>query len=242
MTFASFDEALSAAGVTERMLSPEERQALDQDGFALLRGVYDAERRAALIDLFERKYLPSDQWPAPRGFGTRHAVLADEPEIWRACLEPCILAAVHHILKRRFFLADLDGRDPLVGQGHQALHRDWVVPQGPAPMVVALGFLDDFGPANGATRVVRASHRQPGAEAYADVIAHPDEVVVAGEGGDVLVFDGYLAHGGTRNTSGAPRRNIQIGYHAIEERANYVEKRNLTGLTPLERYLLGAND
>ena len=244
MTIALFEDALAQMGVGPASLSAVDGEALHRDGFTILRHVFDAARCTALSDMFERKYLPGEAWPFPRGSGARHSLLWQEEAVWRACLHPRILAAVHHILRRRFYLASVEGRDPKAGEGYQALHRDWVAPHGPAPMVVALAFLDSFGPGNGATRLLPGTHLTGGG---ADIFAaagadHPDQVVVEGNAGDVLVFDGYLAHAGTRNVSGAPRRNLQIGFLGIEETGNQTTIRNTAAAPPDLRYMLGLDD
>lgn len=239
MTAGSFRAALARAGVTDAALTAEARTALDVDGYVLLRGVFDDAQCAGLRDVFERTYLPSDEWPAPRGAGTRHARLDNEPEAWRACFAPRLLACAQHLLQTRFFLFDVQGRDPRHGHGEQRLHRDWVTPQGPAPMAIGLAFLDSFDAANGATRVVPGTHRlADGPEPYASVEVYPNEVVVEGAAGDVLMCDGYLVHSGRRNVSGAPRRNLQIAYEVFD--AGRVPKRDTAGASPETRYLLGA--
>lgn len=214
MTAERFEAALAEAGVTAETLSPQERRALDVDGYLILRGVYDAARIEYLRDTFERRYVPSDQWPAPRSWESRHAMLNEEVEVRRACLAPRILACAHHLLKRRFYLADVQGRDPSPGKGHQRLHRDWVAPEGPAPMAIGLAFLDDFGPENGATRLIPGTHREAGgADAYQDCGPdYPGQVAMRGKAGDVVVMDGYLVHAGSGNLSGAHRRNLQINF------------------------------
>jgi hypothetical protein len=244
VTIALFEGALVQLGVGPASLPADDGEALDRDGFTILRNVFDAAQCIALRDMFERKYMSGEAWPFPRGRGARHSLLWQEEAVWRACLHPRILAAVHHILRRRFYLASVEGRDPAKGEGYQVLHRDWVAPQGPAPMVVALAFLDPFGPGNGATRLLPGTHLTGGGP---DIFAaagtdHPDQVVVQGDAGDVLVFDGYLAHAGTRNVSGAPRRNLQIGFLAIEEPGNQTTIRNAAAAPPDLRYMLGRDD
>jgi ectoine hydroxylase-related dioxygenase (phytanoyl-CoA dioxygenase family) len=237
------EEALAQAGVTDTTLTAQERAALDVQGYVLLRGVLDAAHCATLREIFEHTYLPSNQWPAPRGAGARHALLDNEPEAWRAALAPRVLACAQHLLPGRFFLFDVQGRDPRSGQGGQPLHRDWVSPQGPAPMVVVLAYLDPFGPDNGATRVIPGTHRMTGgADAFANFESHPDEVVIAGDAGDILVCDGYLVHGGTRNASGAPRRNLQIALHAFGDPGFAVPKRDSDNAAAHVRYLLGLDN
>ncbi len=237
MSGAAFEALLARRGVAA--LGEAERIALDVDGYIVLRGVHDAAECEGLRTLFERTYLPSDQWPAPRSASVRHAMLDNEPEAWEAALKPRILACAHHLLRRPFFLFDVQGRDPRAGKGAQALHRDWVAPAGPAPMVIVLAFCDPFGAANGATRIVPGSHRMEGdADVFAHMEHHPDEVTIEGAAGDVLVCDGYLVHSATENRSGASRRNLQISFYANE--AGQAPKRDCSGAPDDLRTLLGA--
>jgi ectoine hydroxylase-related dioxygenase (phytanoyl-CoA dioxygenase family) len=93
------------------------------------------------------------------------------------------------------------------------------VPSEPFHVVTALWLLDDFTPDNGATQVVPGSHRlakgsprpmqQPESR-------HPDQKLVLAEAGSVLVFNGHLWHGGTRNESARPRRALQGQFRARE--------------------------
>lgn len=242
MTIRSIEEALARAGVSAAALTAQERGSLDAEGYVLLRGALEAERCAALIETFERKFVPGHLWPAPREHGTRHAMLDNEPDVWRACLAPRVLAAVHHLLRRRFFLYNVQGRDPSPGFGYQGLHRDWIEP-GDAPSVVVLEFLEPFGPANGATRVVPKSHLMPGdANVFLNLANHPDEVVVEGAAGDALVFGGRLVHSAMRNTDGAPRRTLQMDFRGHELHAGIFELRDLKDAAPEVRYLLGQDD
>jgi ectoine hydroxylase-related dioxygenase (phytanoyl-CoA dioxygenase family) len=245
VSIVSIEQALARAGVTQTTLAPEQYEALDRDGYIVLRGAIPQDWCAPLLETFERKFLPGDQWPAPREFGTRHAMLDHEEDVWRACLLPPILASVFHLLRRqRFLLGMVQGRDPAQGGGYQNLHRDWTTPEPPAPIVTVLGFLDPFGPENGATRVLPGSHRVSGGP---DIYAvhrehHPDQIIVEGEAGDVLVFDGYLAHSGMRNVSGAHRRTLQINYRTPDAVHSNEVERDLSGAPPEVRYLLGLED
>jgi ectoine hydroxylase-related dioxygenase (phytanoyl-CoA dioxygenase family) len=109
-----------------------------------------------------------------------------------------------------FFLAQVEGREPLKDGGHQPLHRDGAGMKA----VAALVFLDAYGAHNGATRVI-PRHLDSGPLDQVE----PDEtlsLITAGEAGDILVFDADLPHGATRNRSGARRRSLLLSF--VEER------------------------
>ena len=238
---ASMKDALAAAGVNSRTLSPAEGEALDRDGFAVFRGAIPVAWIEPLRETFERCDTPSERWPAPRESGTRHAMLDDDPLVRRACLLPVLLAGVYLYLPERFFLASVEGRDPKRGGGKQSLHRDWAYRDAPCRLVKALGFLDAYGAPNGATRVIPGSHREPGdGSAFVQYgEGNPREVVLEGEAGDIFLFHGRLAHSGTRNASGAKRRTLQMWFHTHDLHEAGTDRRDVSRCNALERYLLG---
>lgn len=182
-------------------LSPAEAAALDRDGYRLLRGAAPAAQREALRKAFEAGVGFPDQWAAPRGVGWRHALVDLDPVVQQVCRVPALLAAAGHLIQEPFFLSQVEGREPLPGSGHQPLHRDGAGEKA----VAALVFLDDYGPDNGATRVV-PRHRDDGGA---------DEAcawVLDGEAGDILVFDADILHGATTNRSGARRRTLLLSF------------------------------
>ena len=198
---------------------------LEADGYALLRGALPASVVASLQAVFEAGYRPSEQWPAPRGSDWRHALVDLDPAVQRSVRAPRLLEAAQRLLGQPFFLAQVEGREPRPGGGFQVLHRD-----GPNPRltetVSVLIFLDPFGPDNGATRVVRGSHRGAGL-GLEPASAEDLSVVVRGQAGDMLVFDANLLHGGTLNRSGAPRRSLLVTYATLDQRDAYDHTRAL---------------
>ncbi len=170
-------------------------------GYVLLPGaVPDALVRSA-VAAFEAGYLPSDQWPTPRDQDWRLAQVDLDPTIQAICRLPKLLEAAGQLIGAPFFLMQVDGRDPLQGNRLQPLHRD---AEGAArPFAIAMVFLDDYGPDNGATRLVPRSHR--GA-------SDAEPLVLSGRAGDVAVMDANLLHGATINASGAPRRSLLVTY------------------------------
>jgi hypothetical protein len=187
--------------------------ALDRDGYLLLRSAVPEAWREALRDAFEAGVGSGDQWAAPRGHGWRHALVDLESTVQRTCRLPTLLAAAGHMVGGPFFLAKVEGREPMPGGGRQPLHRDGVG----LDAVAALVFLDPYGPDNGATRVVPRP-LDPG-----DSDDEPDEtlsLILAGEAGDILVFDADLLHGATLNRSGARRRSLLVSFMPERNRAD----------------------
>ncbi|PLR23345.1 phytanoyl-CoA dioxygenase [Caulobacter zeae] len=189
-------------------LAADQAALLDRDGYLLLRGAIPEAWRDLLRTAFDAGVGPSEQWAVPKAPGWRHALVDLDPTVRETCRLPTLLAVAGHMLEGPFFLAQVEGREPLPDGGHQPLHRDGAGLRAVSAMV----FLDDYGPGNGATRVVRRPLDQ----------GDPDETLsqtLAGEAGDILVFDADLLHGATRNVSGARRRSLLLNFLPERDRA-----------------------
>lgn len=199
---------------------------LHRDGYALLRGAIPKPWLATLQSAFDAGVIPSAQWPVPRGNDWRHSLLDHDPQVQAVCRLPALLAVAGELIGERFFLAQVEGREPVAGGGHQRLHRD-LSAQRPGDSVGALAFLDDYGPTNGATRIVAASHRQrPGEPAFDfDDESHSEQL--SGTAGDILVFDFDLVHAGSLNLTDARRRTLLISYFAESLHAAHVQSASL---------------
>ena len=197
--------------------------ALDELGYIVLERLLADEGIEALRAAFEAAFagdLPASSRP---GTGTRHAqgLLGRDPSFAAVAEHPRVLGLVRHVLGRPFRLFQLSGRDPRPGFGLQGLHADWMPRTGGEPwsVVTAIWLQDDFTRQNGATRVVPGSHLRPGLLPMSmrqPASRHPGEVVVTAPAGSVLVFNGHLCHGGTRNRSAGPRRVLQCQYVATD--------------------------
>jgi len=184
-------------------------EQLRRDGYVLLRAGIPAPWLDELCTVFDDGVKLGDQWPVPRGADWRHALVDLSPIVQSVCRLTSLVSAVGTLIGERFFLAQVEGREPLPGGGHQGLHRD-LSAQRPGDTVLAIVFLDDYGPENGATRIVPGSHRQKTFD-FNDV---SQAVQISGAAGDILVFEADLVHAGSMNVTGARRRSLLISYFA----------------------------
>jgi ectoine hydroxylase-related dioxygenase (phytanoyl-CoA dioxygenase family) len=241
------EDVLEQCGVTEMTLAPEEKDALDRQGYFVAPGAISADWLARLRVAFE---MAVGQ-PTTNGkqSGTRHVndLAWKDAAFDGVYTHPKVLAAVYHALRRPFKLFQLGGRDPLPGYGQQGLHTDWYLrtPSEPFYVVTAIWLLDDFTEKNGATRLIPGSHlmavplpksiQQPESR-------HPDQRLVIANAGSVLVFNGHLWHSGTRNETNRQRRVLQCQFVARElvrpadARPDIPER-----LAPAARYILGVH-
>jgi hypothetical protein len=206
-----------------------DREGLHQDGYVLLRGAIPPEWLADLRAAFDAGVLPSDQWPVPRGHDWRHSLLDLDPGVQTVCRLPEVLAAVGALIGERFFIAQVEGREPLAGRGHQKLHRD-LSAERPGDTAGAIAYFDDYGPENGATRLVPGSHTSARDEAPFDFDDESRSIQLSGAAGDILVFDADLVHAACRNPTGARRRSILVGYFAEPRYAAHLETATLRGV------------
>lgn len=190
-----------------------DREQLHQNGYQLLRQAVPADWLDELRATFEAGVIGPEQWPVPRGLDWRHALVDLDARVQAVCRLPALLAVAGELIGEGFFLAQVEGREPLAGGGHQVLHRD-LSEQRLGDRVTALVYLDDYGPANGATRIVPGSHRPGERLAPFDFSDESRVVHLAGDAGDVLLFDADLVHGASLNPSGARRRSLLVSYCA----------------------------
>lgn len=199
-----------------------EPERLARDGYALLRGAVPADWLDELRAAFDAGELANDRWPVPRGGDWRHALLDLVPCVQATCRLPDLLSVVGAMIGERFFLAQVEGREPRAGGGHQGLHRDYSA-QRPGDTVLAIVFLDDYGPANGATRVVPGSHRLPSL----DLDDASGAIQLSGHAGDILVFTADLVHAGSLNVSGGRRRSLLMSFFAAPIHASHLATAHL---------------
>ena len=231
------DPRLVDLGLEPVELSSKQRTRLDEQGFLILEGLIDPawleELRQAFEAVCEREGEDAGKEVAQVQGVRRLADLVNKGQVFDGIyLQPLLLAAVWHVLRRPFKMHSLNGHDPLTGHGQQELHADWGGERatGRYHVVNSMWMLDGMSADNGATRIVPGSHRFPG---------HVGEEPA----GSVAVFNGSAWHSCTRNRSQRPRRLLHCAFIAREHRQQtdqreYLRPETERRLTPLARYVL----
>ncbi|NNG35431.1 phytanoyl-CoA dioxygenase family protein [Nakamurella aerolata] len=248
----STDQALADLGVTADTLPPQAYRQLDEQGFLALPGVIDP---AWLDELRAR----TDELLAFEGGSAGHEVggqtgvdmladLLNKGEVFERMLRtPQVLAAVQHVLGD-FRVNSLNYRAAPPGSGNQGLHSDCGNPtdDGRYRICNSIWLLDDFTDHNGSTRYVAGTHtagKLP-ADVMDDVLApHPDQQLLTGTAGTVVIFNAHLWHGGTQNATDTARRGMTLSFTQRDlpqqlDQAAHIRKRVYDRLSPAERYLL----
>lgn len=239
-------------------LSVDEKRRLDDDGFLVLKNFVEPERLTALrrriADLFaelgERAGHEFKQEPQT----DRLANLVDYGEIFHwAIAEPRLLARVEYLLGAEFKLSSLNARSARP-------HSDWTQPlhcdTGALPddrgytVCNIIWLLDDFTTENGAPRYVPGTHKSgklPQEVLPNPAAPHPDEALITGKAGDVIVMNAHLWHGGTANRTDKPRLAMHSFYCRRDLPQQQYQKKllrpeTLRKLNPELRHLLALDD
>jgi ectoine hydroxylase-related dioxygenase (phytanoyl-CoA dioxygenase family) len=237
------------------VLTHADRRQLDEEGYLVLPGLMTPELLGALRRRIEELFAEEGalagsefkQEPEAR----RLANLVNKGDIFEdVILTPRVLECMAHILEPRFKLSSLNARstDPHSASG-QPLHADSGAIADDAGYFVAnsVWLLDDFTSENGATRFVAGSHRWRRVPEPNFYEAHPDEQLVLGKAGDVVVMNAHMWHGGTANRTAAPRRAMHVYYTRYDQPQQQYQKRWLSAavqarLSPAARGILALDD
>jgi ectoine hydroxylase-related dioxygenase (phytanoyl-CoA dioxygenase family) len=248
--------AFADLGVSDDLLEEKTKAQLDSDGFAPLPAILSAEQveaaRTRLAELSKIEGASAGGEVHQEAGADRLSDLINKDPMFEVCLtHPRVLAAVRHVLGE-FKFNSLNSRAALPGQGLQGLHADWGVLEESQSYQIcnSIWLLDDFTTENGATRVVPGSQhkrgKQPADELNGDPTAtHPDEIQLVAPAGTVVVFNGHVWHGGTKNTTDRPRRAMHSSFVCRDQpqqtdQAEYLRVRTRDRLSPAALYLLGV--
>ena len=240
------------------MLSEADKRQLDDKGYLVLANLMGRELlaglRARVEELFAEEGAAAGSEFKQEPNARRLANLVNKGQIFeRAIATPQVLACMEHVMGPEFKLSSLNVRaaDPL-SDCSQPLHADsgavkdnrgyWVCN--------SVWMLDDFTTENGAIRMVPGSHhwgRLP-QDALADPVApHPDEELLTGTAGTVVVMNAHMWHGATANRSNAQRRAMHAFYTRWDKPQQQYQKKLLSAevqahLSASLRKLLALDD
>ena len=208
------------------MTFPDSHQAkreLDERGFVVLEKFIDPDWLADLQHATERQFEVEGE-AAGSEFKTesgsrRLANLVNKGEVFqRVVAEPRLLGFIELVLGAEFKLSSLNARsaDPHNGTS-QPLHADMgaIADERGYWVCNSVWMLDDFTTQNGPIRVVPGSHRwnQLPQDVMGDLSAtHPDEEIITGPVGTVVIMNAHAWHGGTANRTDSPRTALHAFY------------------------------
>jgi len=239
-------------------MTEREEQFLNEQGYLVLENFMSAdllaEVRQRVEELFakegDRAGSEFKQEPQSR----RLANLVGKGEVFqRAIAVPEILERVGYTLGPEFKLSSLNVRSA-------DSHSDWVQPLHADVGAIAdekgywvsntVWMLDDFTIENGATRAVPGSHKWgklPQQVLENPSATHPQEILITGKAGTVVVMNAHLWHGGTANRTTAPRCAMHAFYTRWDKPQQQYQKKLLPSkvqarLSPELRRLLALDD
>ena len=222
------------------MQQPTESQCeqLREQGFVLLPGFASttlvAQLQRRIADLFATEGGAAGAEFKQEVGARRLANVVNKGEIFLQLLaDPLILGLVRDVLGADMKLSSLNVRvaEPQ-NQKTQPLHCDMgAVPDEQGYWVCnVVWMLDAFTADNGALRVVPGSHRKgklPQQE-VADLTApHPDEYLITGPVGSVVVLNAHLWHSGLANRTDQPRTAVHAFYCRGDKPQQQYQKRLL---------------
>lgn len=231
---------------------------LQARGFTVFTGVLDAPELARARDLLDRLYDSFDPFvdkpmiDTSAGAAGAELMRRSSEFNWASVLigkdawfrdlmrRSPVFEVVAAVLGPDCILSAMNSLEPLRGHGRQTLHRDEgpVGPEGPV-VVNTLWAIDDFSPANGATRFVPGTHGT-------DELAGDDDpriVQISADAGSVVVFDAHVLHAASQNHSGARRRAVHGFYTRAGRRSQtdwrrYLAPGDLAALDPERRRMV----
>jgi hypothetical protein len=236
-------------------LSSLAENELVRRGYTTLPQVVPLQRIAELKRSFEEGIKEEGSLASIERGSVRLSNCVNKGDVFlRAIFFAPVLGAAAAVIGRPFKLHGYNARNPLLGGGGQALHRD--VDTGPQlegrqtngsrDLINALWALDDFTETNGPTRVIPGSHlhsRDIHDEMEDPTQRHPEEELLITPAGTIVIINGALWHSGTENVSGEPRRALHISFverHYPQQVAQrtHIDEGAFLGLSAAERYLL----
>jgi ectoine hydroxylase-related dioxygenase (phytanoyl-CoA dioxygenase family) len=234
------------------------RQRLHDDGFIVLDKVLDtsqlAELRSRVATLFDEEGESAGIEFKQESGARRLANLVNKGQLFQQIVShAAVLPCIEDVLGPSYKLSSANARSVNPRSlTPQPLHCDMgAVPDELGFWVCnAVWMLDDFTEENGALRAVPGSHRWgklPSDELTDLTAPHPDEVLLTGEAGTVLVMNAHMWHGGTGNATDRPRCAVHAFYCRRDKPQQQYQKQLLDdevtdSLSSDMRHLLAIDD
>ncbi len=239
-------------------ISENHRRQLHEWGYAALPDFVDSDwldqLRMRVDELFQLEgEAAGSEFKQEPGCG-RLANLVNKGEIFHRVIGSAeILEYVRLVLGSAIKLSSHNARRVPAGcDVRQPLHCDMgaVADEQGDWVCNTVWMLDDFTEENGPIRVVPGTHRSeklPEEELEDPLAAHPEEVLLTGTAGTVVVMNAHLWHGGTENKSTGSRTALHAFYCRRDKpqqqyQKQLVEQRVQASLTPDLRELLALDD
>jgi ectoine hydroxylase-related dioxygenase (phytanoyl-CoA dioxygenase family) len=237
-----------------------QREQLDKDGYLIFKNLLAPEQVTNILSRLEELWAMEGDQAGEENYiepGVRRlANLANKGEIFRHLYaHPQVLEVVEAVMGPEMRASMVNARDVPPHTGvrmpfHMDSDKGRVRDATGHSAATAIWMLDEFSVASGATAFVPGSHlsgKSP-KEVLTDLNAsHPDELIIEGQPGDVLVFNGHCWHAGRPNETENHRRAILVHYLRAdvprpENRQQHLDEIHVAVLSPGERDLLGLDD
>src|SRR5215213_4156477 len=241
-------------------MNERQRKQLDEQGYLIFKSLLSRMQVETILTRLEELWSVEGERAGQENYielGVRRlANLANKGEMFRSLYaHPQVLEIVEMLMGPDMRASMVNARDVLPHTGvrmpfHMDSDKGRVRDETGYSAATAIWMLDEFTVANGATAFVPGSHllgKSP-KEVLTDLNAsHPNEIVIEGQPGDALVFNGHCWHAGRPNETEGHRRAILIHYLRAdvprpENRRQHLEQAQATALAPRDRVLLGLDD
>lgn len=241
-------------------MNDQQREQLDEQGYLIFKNLLSRVQIETLLSRLEELWALEGDHAGEENYiepGVRRlANLANKGEMFRSLYaHPQVLEVVETVMGPDMRASMVNARDV---PPHTGVRMPFHMDSDKGRLRDAIGYsaataiwmLDEFTIANGATAFVPGSHlfgKSP-KEVLADLNAsHADEIVIEGQPGDVLVFNGHCWHAGRPNETDGHRRAILVHYLRAdvprpENRRQHMDAAQVGVLAARERELLGLDD
>jgi ectoine hydroxylase-related dioxygenase (phytanoyl-CoA dioxygenase family) len=241
-------------------MNEHQRKQLDEQGYLNFKSLLSRAQIEMILSRLEELWAVEGEHAGEENYiepGVRRLTnLANKGEIFRSLYaHPQVLEVVETVMGPEVRAAMVNARDEPPHAGvrmpfHMDSDKGRVREETGYSAATAIWMLDEFGVANGATAFVPGSHlfgKSP-KDVLTDLNAsHPNEIVIDGQPGDVLVFNGHCWHAGRPNETDGHRRAILVHYLRADvprpqNRRQHMDENQVAALAPQERVLLGLDD